>query len=116
MTMKKALFIAWLALVHACMLQAQGVNVFDESSIGMGDSIDQEKYQVIYDLSYVYGNHHNKQGTNTNRITEQMLLQIGNLYSAFYSYPIFQRDSLIYSNMKKGIESNFSGNSDPSSG
>lgn len=38
--MKKALFIAWLALVHACMLQAQGVNVFDESSIGMGDSID----------------------------------------------------------------------------
>lgn len=41
MTMKKALFIAWLALVHACMLQAQGVNVFDESSIGMGDSIDQ---------------------------------------------------------------------------
>ena len=111
MTMKKALFIAWLALAHACMLQAQGVNVFDESSIGMGDSIDQEKYQVIYDLSYVYGNHHNKQGTNTNRITEQMLLQIGNLYSAFYSYPIFQRDSLIYSNMKKGIESNFSGNS-----
>ena len=109
--MKKALFIAWLALVHACMLQAQGVNVFDESSIGMGDSIDQEKYQVIYDLSYVYGNNHNKQGTNTNRITEQMLLQIGNLYSAFYSYPIFQRDSLIYSNMKKGIESNFSGNS-----
>lgn len=100
-----------MALVHACMLQAQGVNVFDESSIGMGDSIDQEKYQVIYDLSYVYGNHHNKQGTNTNRITEQMLLQIGNLYSAFYSYPIFQRDSLIYSNMKKGIESNFSGNS-----
>lgn len=68
-------------------------------------------YQVIYDLSYVYGNHHKKQGTNTNRITEQMLLQIGNLYSAFYSYPIFQRDSLIYSNMKKGIESNFSGNS-----
>lgn len=111
MTMKKALFIAWLALVHACMLQAQGVNVFDESSIGMGDSIDQEKYQVIYDLSYVYGNHHNKQGTNTNRITEQMLLQIGNLYSAFYSYPIFQRDSLIYNNIKKGIESNFSGNS-----
>lgn len=109
--MKKALFIAWLALAHACMLHAQGVNVFDESSIGMGDSIDQEKYQVIYDLSYVYGNHHNKQGTNTNRITEQMLLQIGNLYSAFYSYPIFQRDSLIYSNMKKGIESNFSGNS-----
>lgn len=109
--MKKALFIAWLALVRACMLQAQGVNVFDESSIGMGDSIDQEKYQVIYDLSYVYGNHHNKQGTNTNRITEQMLLQIGNLYSAFYSYPIFQRDSLIYNNMKKGIESNFSGNS-----
>ena len=85
--MKKALFIAWLALAHACMLQAQGVNVFDESSIGMGDSIDQEKYQVIYDLSYVFGNHHNKQGTNTNRITEQMLLQIGNLYSAFYSYP-----------------------------
>ena len=109
--MKKALFIAWLALVHACMLQAQGVNVFDESSIGMGDSIDQEMYQVIYDLAYVYGNHHGKQGTNTNRITEQMLLQIGNLYSAFYSYPIFQRDSLIYSNMKKGIESNFSGNS-----
>ena len=39
-----------------------------------------------------------------------MLLQIGNKYSAFYSYPIFQRDSTISANMAKGIPVNFSGN------
>lgn len=32
--MEKVLLIAWLAL-YACMLQAQTVNLFDESSIGM---------------------------------------------------------------------------------
>lgn len=51
--MKKVLLIAWLAL-YACMLQAQTVNLFDESSIGMGDSIDQVKYQVVYDAEYIY--------------------------------------------------------------
>ena len=44
--MKKVLLMVWLAL-YACMLQAQTVNLFDESSIGMGDSIDQVKYQVV---------------------------------------------------------------------
>ena len=46
--MKKVLLMAWLAL-YACMLRAQTVNLFDESSIGMGDSIDQVKYQVVYE-------------------------------------------------------------------
>lgn len=45
--------MVWLAL-YACMLQAQTVNLFDESSIGMGDSIDQVKYQVVYDAEYIY--------------------------------------------------------------
>ncbi len=93
--MKKVLLIAWLAL-YACMLQAQTVNLFDESSIGMGDSIDQVKYQVVYDAEYIYEKKYTKTDTLIGRIEEKMLLQIGNKYSAFYSYPIFQRDSTIY--------------------
>lgn len=92
--MKKVLLIAWLAL-YACMLQAQTVNLFDESSIGMGDSIDQVKYQVVYDAEYIYEKKYTKTDTLIGRIEEKMLLQIGNKYSAFYSYPIFQRDSTI---------------------
>ena len=46
--MKKVLFMVWLAF-NASMLQAQTVNLFNESSIGMGDSIDKVKYQVVYD-------------------------------------------------------------------
>lgn len=107
--MKKVLLIAWLAL-YAYMLQAQTVNLFDESSIGMGDSIDQVKYQVVYDAEYIYEKKYTKTDTLIGRIEEKMLLQIGNKYSAFYSYPIFQRDSTISANMAKGIPVNFSGN------
>ena len=35
------------------------------------------------------------------RIGEKMLLQIGNKYSAFYSYPIFQRDSTLLARTKR---------------
>lgn len=100
--MKKVLLMVWLAL-YACMLQAQTVNLFDESSIGMGDSIDQVKYQVVYDAEYIYEKKYTKTDTIIGRIEEKMLLQIGNKYSAFYSYPIFQRDSTISANMAKGI-------------
>ena len=110
--MKKVLLIAWFAL-YACMLQAQTVNLFDESSIGMGDSIDQVKYQVVYDAEYIYEKKYTKTDTIIGRIEEKMLLQIGNKYSAFYSYPIFQRDSTISANMAKGIPVNFSGNGGP---
>lgn len=89
------------------MLQAQTVNLFDESSIGMGDSIDQVKYQVVYDAEYIYEKKYTKTDTLIGRIEEKMLLQIGNKYSAFYSYPIFQRDSTISANMAKGIPVNF---------
>ena len=47
--MKKVLLMVWLAL-YACMLQAQTVNLFDESSIGMGDSIDQVKRFIAFQL------------------------------------------------------------------
>lgn len=104
--MKKVLLMAWLAL-YACMLRAQTVNLFDESSIGMGDSIDQVKYQVVYDAEYIYEKKYTKTDTIIGRIEEKMLLQIGNKYSAFYSYPIFQRDSTISANMAKGIPANF---------
>lgn len=107
--MKKVLLMAWLAL-YACMLRAQTVNLFDESSIGMGDSIDQVKYQVVYDAEYIYEKKYTKTDTIIGRIEEKMLLQIGNKYSAFYSYPIFQRDSTLSVNMAKGIPINFSGN------
>ena len=80
--MKKVLLIAWLAL-YACMLQAQTVNLFDESSIGMGDSIDQVKYQVVYDAEYIYEKKYTKTDTLIGRIEEKMLLQIGNKYSAY---------------------------------
>lgn len=98
--MKKVLLMAWLAL-YACMLRAQTVNLFDESSIGMGDSIDQVKYQVVYDAEYIYEKKYTKTDTIIGRIEEKMLLQIGNKYSAFYSYPIFLRDSTISANMAK---------------
>lgn len=104
--MKKVLLMAWLAL-YACMLRAQTVNLFDESSIGMGDSIDQVKYQVVYDAEYIYEKKYTKTDTIIGRIEEKMLLQIGNKYSAFYSYPIFLRDSTISANMAKGIPVNF---------
>ena len=74
--MKKVLLIAWLAL-YACMLQAQTVNLFDESSIGLGDSIDQVKYQVVYDAEYIYEKKYTKTDTLIGRIEEKMLLQIG---------------------------------------
>lgn len=92
--------MAWLAL-YACMLRAQTVNLFDESSIGMGDSIDQVKYQIVYDAEYIYEKKYTKTDTIIGRIEEKMLLQIGNKYSAFYSYPIFLRDSTISANMAK---------------
>ena len=85
--MKKVLLMAWLAL-YACMLQAQTVNLFNESSIGMGDSIDQVKYQVVYDAEYIYEKKYTKTDTIIGRIEEKMLLQIGNKYSAFYTEDI----------------------------
>ena len=101
-----------LATVFGALnIQAQQVNVFDESSIGMGDSIDQVRYQVVYDTKYIYNIKKEKEDIDTIFSQEQMILQIGNNYSAFYSYPIYQRDSLISYNMSKGIDSNFSGTS-----
>lgn len=109
--MKKALlFIAWLTFAHVSTLQAQMVNLYNESSIGMGDSIDCEKYQVVYDTQYIYEVKEEQTENDTCITKERMLLQIGNKYSAFYSYPVFQRDSLISYNMSKGIPVNFSGN------
>lgn len=62
--------MVWLAL-YACMLQAQTVNLFDESSIGMGDSIDQVKYQVVYDAEYIYEKKYTKTDTIIGRIEEK---------------------------------------------
>lgn len=70
--MKKVLLMVWLAL-YACMLQAQTVNLFDESSIGMGDSIDQVKYQVVYDAEYIYEKKYTKTDTIIGRIEENAL-------------------------------------------
>ena len=75
--MKKVLLIAWLAL-YACMLQAQTVNLFDESSIGIGDSIDQVKYQVVYDAEYIYEKKYTKTDTLIGRIEEKMLATAAN--------------------------------------
>ncbi len=106
---KKVLFMAWMAFSNVFMLQAQTVNMFDESSIGMGDSIDCEQYQVVYDTQYIYEVKEEKSVIDTCFVKERMLLQIGNRCSAFYSYPVFQRDSLISDNMAKGIDTNYSG-------
>ncbi len=105
--MKKVLFIAWMALANVFTTQAQMVNLFNESSIGMGDSIDCEKYQIVYDAKYIYQIKPTKDDIDTAVVKERMLLQIGNKYSAFYSYPIFQRDSLISYNMSKGINADY---------
>lgn len=107
--MKKAiLLMAWMAGT-ATLLPAQTVNLFDESSLSTGDSIDCEKYQVVYDTKFIYETKvvNGKKSIAYNQ--ERMILQIGDKYSAFYSYPIFQRDSIICDNMKKGIPVNFSG-------
>ena len=76
----------------------------------MGDSIDKVKYQVVYDAQYIYETKYTKTDTITAITKEKMLLQIGDKYSAFYSYPIYQRDSVISANMAKGIPTEFSGN------
>lgn len=102
-------FIILATLFRASNMQAQQVNIFDESSIGMGDSIDQVKYQVVYDAKYIHNIIKEKDDIDTLITKEQMILQIGNKYSAFYSYPIYQRDSLVSYNMSKGIDTNFSG-------
>lgn len=107
---KTLLLIAWLT-GSVTLLNAQTVNLFDESSAGMGDSIDCEKYQVVYDTKYIYEKKVVKEDTTTSYVQERMVLQIGNKYSAFYSYPVFQRDSIICDNMAKGIPTNFSGSS-----
>lgn len=106
--------MAWLVL-QAVMLgglsaQAQIVNVYTDASAGMGDSIDQVKYQVVYDTQYIYRVMDKKEGKDTVRTKEKMLLQIGNSYSSFFSYPVYQTDSLISSNMAKGIATEYSGN------
>ncbi len=90
--------------------QAQMVNLFTsaDASGGMGDSIDQVKYQVVYDSKFINRENKRKDGIDTIRTEEKMLLQIGNRYSAFFSYPVFQRDSLIADNMSKGVSSEFS--------
>lgn len=74
------------------------------------DLKNRKKLQVVYDAEYIYEKKYTKTDTIIGRIEEKMLLQIGNKYSAFYSYPIFQRDSIISANMAKGIPVNFSGN------
>ena len=52
--MKKALLLmAWMA-ESASLLPAQTVNLFDESSLSTGDSINCEKYQVVYDTKFIY--------------------------------------------------------------
>lgn len=104
---KKILSIAWWTW-SASLLQAQTVNLFDESSIGMGDSIDCEKYQVVYDAKFIFTTRARKESVDTIYMKERMILQIGNTSSAFYSYPVFQRDSLISANMAKGIDTNYS--------
>ena len=108
--MKKLLFVTWLIIQvlfwGTSKVQAQAVNLFDESSIGMGDSIDRVKYQVVYDTRYIYNI--TNAGEDTAIVKERMILQIGDKYSAFFSYPIFQRDSLITDHMQKGINNDYS--------
>ena len=79
--MKKVLLIAWLAL-YACMLQAQTVNLFDESSIGMGDSIDQVKYQVVYDAEYIYEKKYTKTDTDWQQVFR--ILQLSDIPKRLY--------------------------------
>ena len=81
--MEKVLLIAWLAL-YACMLQAQTVNLFDESSIGMGDSIDQVKYQVVYDAEYIYEKKYTKTDTLIGRIEVFRILQLSDIPKRLY--------------------------------
>lgn len=80
--------------------QAQSVNVFNESSIGMGDSIGCAKYQVVYDTQQKL----HEQGTDNSKQSELMILQIGDKCSAFYSYATYQRDSIIAASLAKGID------------
>lgn len=111
---KRSFCIAWLVL-QAIMLggvsaHAQIVNVYTEASAGMGDSIDQVKYQVVYDTQYIYIVKNTKEGKDTIRKQEKMLLQIGTRYSSFFSYPVYQTDSIISSNMARGVATEYSGN------
>ena len=98
--------MACIICLHA---QAQTVNLFDESSIGMGDSIDQVKYQVVYDAEYIYEKKYTKTDTLIGRIEENALADWQQVFRILQLSDIPKR---LYHLRKygKGIPVNFSGN------
>ncbi len=64
-----------------------------------GVTCDTVKYRIGYDMSFVIDTLQNP----IEHIKEKMLLEIGNRVSHFYSYTVFQEDSLNQELFEKGI-------------
>lgn len=86
----------------AMLAKAQGVTIVNEDDRKKGESIDRVKYEIVYDMKSIV----NPKAKEQVSFSEQMLLQVGEKCSAFYSYVDYQVDSLIAEQMRKGEDIN----------
>ncbi len=99
--MKRNLFV-WVLAMTAMFAEAQGVTLITDDDRKQGEFIDRVKYEIVYDMNSVV----NPKAGERASFNEQMLLQIGDKCSAFYSYASYQVDSLIAEQMRKGEDIN----------
>lgn len=94
--MKKMLFLAALLLLSVTV-NAQLVSIVDASGAGRGDSVDRVRYEVVYNLDATV-----PAKRDTTHYQERMILQIGSMKSAFFSYVAYQVDSLVREQIAHG--------------
>lgn len=87
-----------VCLLLPMLLQAQRVSVWSSDDNKKNIVIDKVNYEVVYEMTEV---------TDTARahrthFKEQMMLQVGQKCSAFFSYPAFQVDSMVAAMMARG--------------
>lgn len=95
-------------LMLACALlslgsKAQIVSIVDASDVTAGDSVDNVKYEIVYDLNAMVPSKN-----DTTSFSERMLLQVGVHVSAFFSYVKYQVDSLVRAQAARGENINIS--------
>lgn len=97
--MKKTLLL-FLCMMFTMAAKSQMINIVDMSDPSRGDSIDKDEYEVVYDLSVMIP------AKDTVRYSERMLLQVGTVKSAFFSYAAYQTDSLVQAKLAHGEKVN----------
>ena len=96
--MKRKLVLLFM-LLGFLSIHAQMATLYNLNEIRSGKEIDKVRYEIVYQMQEVFDTLKNA------HFNEQMLLQIGDKSSAFFSYPRYQSDSLVLAMVKKG-ESN----------